>query len=318
MDIEYLLFLQSFRDSIHDALTPFMEWISLFGITNILLLPVFVYWCLDKRKGLFILTAWNISMTVNALVKLVACVYRPWVRDARVLPAGDSVRTATGYSFPSGHTMMATPVYGGFALFSKRCWSRLFWIAAILLTGFSRNYLGVHTPQDVLVGFILGGLSIYATVRLFDYLDRHPERENRILGIIFIIGVLILVYVTYKPYPMDYVDGKLLVDPTRAKQDAWVNIGGLLSLTAAWYMEKRWVKFSHVGCKNVKGVIFCVLGLLPLCWILNSFGALAIGWFGPYCGRLALQIVVSFYVMVFWPLVLKGVTRPGTTARSAA
>ena len=36
MDIEYLLFLQNFRNSINDAWTPFMEWISYFGIRNII------------------------------------------------------------------------------------------------------------------------------------------------------------------------------------------------------------------------------------------------------------------------------------------
>ena len=57
MDIEYLLLLQDFRNAVNDALTPFMEMISLF--------------------------------------------------------AGDAVTTATGYSFPGGHTTTATPIYGG-------------------------------------------------------------------------------------------------------------------------------------------------------------------------------------------------------------
>ncbi len=84
MDITYLLWLQDFRNSINDAWTPFMEWISLFGVRAILLLPVFVYWCINKRKGLFILFAWKLSQTINAIVKLTACVYRPWVRDVRL------------------------------------------------------------------------------------------------------------------------------------------------------------------------------------------------------------------------------------------
>ena len=80
MDIQYLLWLQDFRNSINGALDPFVEWISLFGVRTILLLPALVYWCLSKRKGLFILYAWKISQTINALVKLTVCVYRPWVR----------------------------------------------------------------------------------------------------------------------------------------------------------------------------------------------------------------------------------------------
>ena len=60
-----------------------MEWVSLFAMTYIVLLPAFVYWCLDKRKGLLLFTALKISHTLNAMVKLTACVYCPWVRDAR-------------------------------------------------------------------------------------------------------------------------------------------------------------------------------------------------------------------------------------------
>lgn len=41
MDIQYLLFLQNFRNSINDALTPFMEMISLFAVTFLVSEPYF-------------------------------------------------------------------------------------------------------------------------------------------------------------------------------------------------------------------------------------------------------------------------------------
>ena len=82
MDITYLLWLQDFSVAISDALTPFMECISYFGISYIMLFPVFVYWCLDKRKGLFIFSALKISHTLNSIVKLTTCVYSPLIRDA--------------------------------------------------------------------------------------------------------------------------------------------------------------------------------------------------------------------------------------------
>ena len=154
MDIDYLLLLQRFRESINDALTPFMEGVSLFAVTFLIMIPVFVYWVVDKRKGLYTLVSYYLCCGFNAILKLTACIYRPWIRDARVKPAGDAITTATGYSFPSGHTVSAGPLYGGLAV---SAWSWKKWVSAILvflalLTGFSRNYLGVHTPQDVVVG----------------------------------------------------------------------------------------------------------------------------------------------------------------------
>ena len=306
MDIAYLLWLQNFRNSIDNALTPFMESVSLFAITYILLLPVFVYWCLNKKIGAYILFSLVISWALNAVVKLTCCIYRPWIRDPRVIPAGDSIRTATGYSFPSGHTMMATPIYGGMAIYARKIkWLCGLFILAILVTGFSRNYLGVHTPQDVVVGLILSVVSLYIASWLLGLMERKPEKENMILLICFILGVAALVYIEKKPYPMDYVDGKLLVDPVRMTRDAWGNIGGFLALIAAYYTEKRWVKFEAVGF-NVKGVILCVIGLIGLCFILNGAAQrFFVGNFGDHWGRLANATLMVFYIMVIWPIVLK-------------
>ena len=96
IDIEYLLLLQNFRNATNNILTPFMEWISLFAVTRLIIIPVFVYWVVDKKKGLYTLAAYYLACGFNAVVKLTACIYRPWIRDARVLPAGDAIRTATG------------------------------------------------------------------------------------------------------------------------------------------------------------------------------------------------------------------------------
>ena len=93
-----------------------MEAISYFAIIYLLIIPAFVYWCMDKQTGLYTLFAYNAGNTINSLVKLTVCAPRPWIRDARVLPAGDSTITATGYSFPSGHTVMGGTLYGGLAV----------------------------------------------------------------------------------------------------------------------------------------------------------------------------------------------------------
>ena len=62
MDIQYLLWLQDFRNSIHDALTPFMEWVSMFATTYLILIPVFIYWNRDRKRGFTrwfpIISAW--------------------------------------------------------------------------------------------------------------------------------------------------------------------------------------------------------------------------------------------------------------------
>lgn len=63
------------------------------------------------RKRLFML-----YYVEHLCLKVTVCAYRPWVRDARIVPHGNSIITATGYSFPSGHTMNAATVFGGGAV----------------------------------------------------------------------------------------------------------------------------------------------------------------------------------------------------------
>lgn len=308
MDITYLLFLQNFRNNIHDAWTPFLENLSLFAVTYLLLLPVFIYWCVSKRKGLFTLCAMNLCVAINAVIKLSVCAYRPWIRDTRILPAGDAITTATGYSFPSGHTTTATPIYGGMALgfWEKRTtrWLSVLCILALLATGFSRNYLGVHTPQDVLVGFLLGIGTLYAVYRIFDYLTVHPEQENKFLYVGLLFCAVALVYITYKPYPLDYVDGKLLVDPQRMMNDGYKDIGALVGFCIGRYVEKNWIRFQATGL-NIKGLLLSFVGLFLLGLMIAYLGKACTQWFGPHWGKFISQSFIILYVMALYPWILK-------------
>ncbi len=309
MDIEYLLFLQNFRNGTNDALTPFMEMISLFAVTYLLIVPALVYWCLDKRSGLYTLASYNFSIAVNADVKLTACIYRPWIRDSRVLPAGDAITTATGYSFPSGHTMTATPIYGAMAV---SAWKKLRWISVlciicVLVTGFSRNYLGVHTPQDVLVGLTLGCLALFVIKKIFDYISVHPEKENIFLIIGVVFGVASLIYINVKPYPMDYVDGKLLVDPIKMMKDGYGDIGMFTAFCIARFVEKTWVRFEPALTKANLAAGFT--GGVLLFILLQSIGDPLKALMGTNWGTLTKNTIVIFFIVAIWPAVMKAVTK---------
>jgi undecaprenyl-diphosphatase len=97
----------------------------------------------------------------------------------------DYYPSPTSFSFPSGHTLFATCFFGGLAvLFSARVRSvslrAAVWlgaIAAIVLIGTSRIYLGVHYPSDVLGGFA-AGITWTAAVALGDRLAEH-RRSRR-------------------------------------------------------------------------------------------------------------------------------------------
>ena len=319
MDIEYLLFLQRFRESINDSLTPFMEGISLFAVTYLIMIPVFVYWVVSKRKGLYTLVSYYLCCGFNAIVKLTVCAYRPWIRDARVHPAGDAITTATGYSFPSGHTVTAGPIYGGLAVVS---WSWKKFVSVILgifllLTAFSRNYLGVHTPQDVFVGICESVFWLIIVAKIFTYLDEHPEKENLLLLICFIVGWLGIAYITFKPYPMDYVDGKLLVDPQKMMNDGYGDICLLIAFPVARYIEKRWIGFQAPGLKGA-GLAAGIVGLVPLFLMIKFMRPALDGLLGTHWGHFTHSFILVLYCIALWPLVIKAVSKTENKAEEKA
>ena len=309
VDIQYLLWLQDFRNSIQDALTPFMELISVFAVDYLILIPVFFYWFQDKRKGLYPLVSYYFCMFLTPIIKLSACIYRPWIRDARILPAGDSMRTATGYSFPSGHTSTAVPLSGGMAVnlwgSKKTRWLSCLFVIFFLLTGFSRNYLGVHTPQDVFVAIFLSVLSLICTAKLMAYLDRRPERENWFLLGGFLLAWAGILYISLKAYPTDLdSNGKILVDPVKMMNDGYGDLGKVIGFTAARFVEKTWVRFRPLK-KGWKSLLLCLIGLVPVVLLKGLVRPMLTEALGNHWGKLLFSVIHVFWFITLFPLILK-------------
>ena len=306
MDIEILLWLQNFRESIGDILTPFVNWLSHAAITWLLFVPFIVYWCISKKAGLFMIISVCLSRFLNGIMKVTACAYRPFVRDSRIIPAGHK---PSSYSFPSGHTMWASPILGGLIVLSRKKSQLFAWLCGIviILVAFSRIYLGVHTPQDVICGTLAGLFAVW----LASFMMKRPERENSFLMAGLVLCVLGVIYTVFKPYPMDYADGKLLVDPERMMLDTFYAVGLMAGFISGRFIERKYIGFSVTGL-NVKGIILAVIGLVPVYFIAWTFAGdykflydFLGSMFGEKGGRFVMGVILTFWTVAIWPFVIK-------------
>ena len=96
IDIQYLLFLQELRNATGGMFDELFNVISKIAVDIMPILPYLIFWAVDKNWGYRFLGAQWGGEIVNGVVKLTACAYRPWIRDVRIEPAGDSKVAATG------------------------------------------------------------------------------------------------------------------------------------------------------------------------------------------------------------------------------
>lgn len=243
--IEYLLILQNFREMTGGVLDKFFLFITSCGeITIPALLTAGIYWCFNSKSGRYIFFSWCIGTIACQFLKTMACIYRPWVLDSRIQPIESAIKMAGGYSFPSGHTQTATSIYGGIAKSFSNKFLRIFLIVLILLIAFSRNYIGVHTPQDVIVALILGIVTLFFTDRMMKWVEGGKNRDLAILLGVIISAAVLLIYQELKVYPMDYIDGKLLVDPQKMCLSSFPKIGLYIGIFSGWIIERRFIKFD--------------------------------------------------------------------------
>ena len=303
MDINILLGLQEFRNGAGAFLADFLLKMTYFGELNtVLVIMAVIYWCVSKDVGTYLLMGWSGNRILNGALKVTVCAYRPWIRDARILPYGDSINTATGYSFPSGHTMNASTVYGGGAV-RKDLPGMLRAALGIMvaLVAFSRIYLGVHTPQDILVGAVCGTLVMWLTLKLMQWVKAHPDKDVLILCIGIALAICVAVYAGVKPYPelLD-AEGKLVVDGHKMANDTFKGVGWCSAFLVGWILERRFVSFS-TDIPMVKRVSRVTVGLLLYYLISLIVVPMVKSWVPGAAGTISSCFIQMFYVSFIFP-----------------
>ena len=307
MDFTILLALQDFRNGAGAFLADFLSKMTFFGEMNTtLIIMAIIYWCVSKPFGTYLLMGWSGNRIVNGCLKVTACAYRPWIRDARIVPYGNSMTTATGYSFPSGHSMNAASLFGGGAIRKDLPRTLRVMLGVMLaLIAFSRIYLGVHMPQDILVGAAAGLLVMALTVRLISWIDSNLEKDLLVMCVGIGIAAAVAVYAALKPYPADYdAAGKLLVDGAKMANDTYKGVGWCVGFLAGWVLERRSVSFS-TDVPMVTRVTRLMAGLFGYYLVSLILMPLVKGWVPGAGGTVASCFLQMFYVSFLFPWCMK-------------
>ena len=128
------------------------------------------------------------------------------------------------------------------------------------------------------------------------------------------MAVGVILYITLKPYPMDYVDGKLLVDPQKMMNDSFKACGGFSGLLIGSYIERHFIRYEIPQGSSSLPILSCVGFALLFAWKELLAPATIMPLLGGNWGNLITGFLMVFFAVVVWPLVI----RKTCTAKSGA
>jgi membrane-associated phospholipid phosphatase len=236
MQFEILITL--FFQNLGAWLTPIAKGLSFLGTEEfyILLLPA-LYWCIDAGLGFRIGVMLVATSTINGYLKIIFHSPRPFWVESRV----KAIAAETSFGMPSGHSQNAAAIWGLLATRVKKSWLTIVSVAAILLIGLSRIYLGVHFTRDVLTGWAIGGILIVLFMLLEKPIIHWITKKSLPFQILMAFFVsIVIVALGYGSValsagwqlPVDWVQqamtsGNVIIDP--------FNLEGTFTISGVWF-----------------------------------------------------------------------------------
>ena len=206
--------------------------------TAFLAIALIVFWCVDKYEGYYLLGVGLFGNMANQFLKITCRIPRPWVRDPNFTALEAAIPEAGGYSFPSGHSQTAVGTFGCIAATQKNKLLRGVCIALMVLVPFSRMYVGVHTPADVLVGSGMALLMIFAFRPLM--LGKGRKNIPWVFVVLTVLSVAYLLYVELYPFPVD-VDAH---NYESAVKNAYTFLGCFVGVLIVYFADEKYFHFD--------------------------------------------------------------------------
>lgn len=270
-ELEFLRYLESMRTELGNVV---FQGITLLGEETLMILLVVTLWfAVNKQLAQRLLFITAGSLCVNGILKNLVQAPRPFTQGIRCVRPD----TATGYSFPSGHTQGFATWSTAFAILSRKVWLGVLVGVLIVLVGFSRLYLGAHYPSDVVVGILLGVGIAFGGNMLF---DRVRDTGRLFLG-------TVLAFTPFFVY--------FLFAPNALFADAYKTFGMLCGMTLVVYLDQGQATLAY-DVPWWKKLLRIVIGV-ALAMVLKE-GIKALNVFGILQVSLVFD-AVRYFVVVF-------------------
>ena len=191
-------FIRTIQGDRNPALVLFMRAVSTAGSAGAyMLLIALVYWCIDEKKGLRLGITLLVSAWINLALKFILDQPRPFfpgfAPDIALVP-----ETLGG--LPSGHAQNSLVICFILASWGKKAWHFAAAAAFCLLMAFSRIYLGVHFPTDILGGWLVGGIVLCAYFFAGRHIEAHLTVGAPRAGLLS-VAALSFAMILYRPLP---------------------------------------------------------------------------------------------------------------------
>ncbi len=294
-----LYWFESIRNPILDGFMYLVT--NLGGETFFLVLTILIFWCVSKMEGYYMLTVGFFGTIMNQFLKLWFRVPRPWVKDPKFSIVETARASATGYSFPSGHTQNVWASLGAPARMEKRKWVRVIASIFLILTAISRMYLGVHTPMDVGVSFVIGGILVFALYPVFSKANEKPNRVSVLFGIMLLFSICYLIFVEVYSFPKD-IDAANLEEGVK---NAYTLFGSVVAVFIGFHIEKKFIRFETKATLWAQIVKVCIglAGTLLIRIVLKT--PLDLLFQGNNISNAIRYFLMVIFAICIWPLTFK-------------
>lgn len=220
--VDFIVTIQQIHGPMLDAIFRGVTYLG--GEEFYLFLLPLLFWCVDFRVGARIAVLFLLSSFLNVGLKDAFKQPRPFDLEPSV-----GLSKVEGYGLPSYHSQSAVVVWGSLGAWVSKTWLWVVAVVLILLVSFSRVYLGVHFPTDVLAGWVIG------IVLVISYLVLQSRVEKWLAGLKLGIQLALAIVVPV---------GLLMIHPTGDTTSAMATLTGA---GVGFVLTQRYVRFSTGG-----------------------------------------------------------------------